>query len=273
MPEGHQINRLLSATGEADGEAPAGPDGKLPPHRWTFSQRLALVYGGVSLVILLCAGAFTWWQASLLSARNEELAIVETRRMAEHVGSALTQARQGISVLAAADPMERGPEACSALLNAAHLTMDAIVRHLFVISANDRVTCSTLPTAIGRPVFSSVVRTTELTGRPVIGVLGESIFGLGQSIGVGHPLRQDGRPDGAVAAAVAVEELRAAVSQHLPRIEGLRVWLLDSAGSSTSLVGPHQPLPPLPDALHASLIAPERVDAGIATDKGQFLIQ
>ncbi|WP_139281370.1 sensor histidine kinase [Muricoccus roseus] len=247
--------------------------GLAQPHRWTFSQRLAVVYGAVSLVILLCAGAFTWWQASLLAERNEELAIAETRRMADRIGSALAQARQGVSVLAMRDPMAQGRDSCESLLNSAHLTMDAIVRHLFVVGADHRVNCSTLPSAAGITSTSSVISIAELTGRPVTGVLGQSRVGLGQVISVAHPMRREGRPDGVVAAAVSVDELRNLTAPHLPDIAGLRVWLFDSGEASASLVGDDEPMPAPPAALHASFISPERPDTGTATEKGTVFIQ
>jgi two-component sensor histidine kinase len=252
--------------------APVIP-GLTPPNRWTFSQRLAVVYGAVSLVILLCAGAFTWWQASLLAGRNEELAIAETRRIADRVGSALAEARQGVSVLAVSEPMSRGQEGCERLLNAAHLTMDAIVRHLFVVGADRRIACATLPSSVGSASASGVIGIAELTGRPVTGLIGESNLGLGQVIGVAHPMRREGRPDGVVGAAISVDEMRNLTAPHLPDITGLRVWLFDSAEASARLVGDGEPMPPPPAALHASFISPERPDMGIATDKGIFFIQ
>ncbi|MBP0446116.1 sensor histidine kinase [Roseomonas sp. SSH11] len=244
----------------------------LPP-RWTFSQRLAVVYGAVSLVILLCAGIFTWWQAELLSARNEELAVAETRRMAERVGSALAQARQGVSVLAVADPLAEGPEACERQLNAAHLTMDAIVRHLFVVGPGHRIVCSTLLNATGFHTASSLIRTAELTGRPVTGLLSESELGLGRVIGVAHPLRNEGRPAGVVGAAVSVEELRNLIRPQLPAIPGLRVLLTDSNEARVSLTDDGEPIPPPPPTLTTSFITPERPDAGVATDRGTAFIQ
>ena len=287
MPEGPHAARLPPATpappggaeiGGADpagagaGGAPAANTSAPPrPRRWTFSQRLALVYGAVSLVVLLGAGAFTAWQASLITRRNEELAVAETRRMAERVGAALAQARQGVSVLATADPMARGPVPCETLLNAAHLTMDALIRHLFVTDQDGRIACTTLPSILGRPANSPVIRSAELTGRPVTGALGESV--LGRVITVAHPMRRGGRHAGVVAAAVGVEELRAVTTSQLPEIESLRVWLLDSAGASATLVGPAQPLPPLPAALHQALATPDSTGTGAVQANDQVLIQ
>ncbi|MBP0493682.1 sensor histidine kinase [Roseomonas indoligenes] len=265
MPEGLHIAHLPPAPAIGAESGPAA--------RWTFSQRLALVYGAVSLVILLGAGAFTWWQAETLSARNEDLAIAETRRLAERVGSALEQARQGVSILAVADPMANGPGACSALLNAAHLTMEALVRHLFVVDAQHSVTCSTLPSMVGRQATQGVSRTAELTGRPVTGALVPSSFGAGQVIGVAHPIRRNGRHDAVVVAAVTVEGLREAIARYVPARDGLRVWLLDSAEASVGLVGTPDSLPVLPDALRASFNAPTPEDAGIAAAAGHVLIQ
>ena len=270
MPEGLYIARPPQAPTLREGVQ----EEDRHPARWTFSQRLALVYGVVSLVILLGAGAFTWWQAETLSARNEDLAIAETRRLAERVGSALEQARQGVSVLAVVDPLARSPEGCAALLNATHLTMDALVRHVFVVDASHRVACSTLPAMIGRPATQSVSRTAELTGRPVTGALVASIFGAGQVIGIAHPIRRGGRHEAVVVAAVTVDGLRDAIARYVPAREGLHVWLLDSAEASVSLVGAADtPLPALPDALRASFNAPTPDDAGTAAEGGRVLIQ
>ena len=284
MPEGPQTAQLFPppASGARSQGPTAAPGAERTevsvlngqsPHRWTFSQRLAIVYGAVSLVILLGAGLFTWWQASLLAARNQELAIAETRRLAERVGSALTQARQGVSILAIAEPIGQSSQACERLLNAAHLTMDSIVRHLFVVGADHRIHCSTMPGAVGQVAGSTVSRTAELTGRAVIGVVGESRLGLGYIIGVAQPVRRDGRPDGVVTAAVSIEELRNLTAPHLPDIAGLRVWLLDSAELHTSLLGDDEPMPTPPPALYASFIAPEPVEAGVAVHRGVVFIQ
>jgi two-component sensor histidine kinase len=255
---------------------PGGADGAQPHHRargWTLSQRLAFVYGCVSFVILLGAGIFTWWQASILSARNEDLAVAETRRMAERIGSVLAQARQGVSVLATTDPSAHGRETCQAMLNAAHLTMDAVVRHLVTIDAEHRIACSTIPGAEGALSAGTVIRTAELTGRPVTGALHQSQFGLGTVIGVGHPLRRNGRHEGVILATVSVQDLRDLTTRSLPDFEGLRVWLQDSSGASASLVGPPEPLPSLPDTLRTSYRAERPVGAGTAMDGGRFLIE
>ncbi|WP_043829121.1 sensor histidine kinase [Muricoccus aerilatus] len=260
------------------------------PRRWTLRQRLALVYGAVALVILLGAGVFTWWQADALSARNTELALAETRRMAGRVASALAQARQGTAVLAAADPLALGPEGCTALLNAAHLRMDASVGHLFAVGPDRSVTCSTLPSTIGQRLASPSVLTVELTGRGLTGALSTSTFGLGQVIELAEPIRREGLRGrgaqgqapgaplggtvaGVVAATVSLDGLRSASRRFLPEIEGLQVWLLDASGSSASLVGPDAPLPSLPEALHASYLARIPVDAGVASNNGHLLIQ
>ncbi|MCR0984262.1 sensor histidine kinase [Roseomonas populi] len=264
MPEGPHIASLPLATVRASEVAPA---------RWTFSQRLALVYGAVSLVILLGAGAFTWWQAQTLSARNEELAVTETRRLAERVGSALEQARQGISVLAVTDLLPRGPDGCATLLRAAHITMEALVRHIFVVQANHNVFCSTLSSMTGQPTTQAVSRTAELTGRPVTGALVTSSFGEGRVIGVAHPIRHNGRHEAVVVGAVSVEGLRDDIARNMPVREGLRVWLVDSAEASVSLVGEPAPLPALPPALQASFNAPVPENAGIAYRGGQVFIQ
>ena len=276
--------------------------------RWTLRQRLALVYGAVSVVVLLGSGAFTWWQAAALSERNTDLALAETRRLADRVGSALTQALQGVAVLATADPFSLGSGRCETLVNNAHLTMDAMVSHLFVFDEERRVVCSTLPWAIGRQTDSPVVIAAELTGRPVTGALDSSALGLGTVISVGHPIHRSGttanpsRPApaptgdaaaapgagrtaapqgsyragqraGVVAATVSLQGLRATSTRLLPEINGLRVWLLDSASHSVSLVGPDAPLPNLPDALHTSYVAPLPAEAGIATEGDRILIQ
>ncbi|MFH5926460.1 sensor histidine kinase [Roseomonas xinghualingensis] len=270
MPEGSHTTTLLPAS-----PFPGGSDAahaQRGRRRWTLSQRLAFVYGCISFVILLGAGLFTWWQASLLSARNEDLAIAETRRMAERIGSVLAQAHQGISVLASMNPPSHGPEACQTMLNAAHLTMDAMVRHLLVIDANRRIACSTLASSVEYVGADTVIRTAELTGRPVTGALRQSALGLGTVIGAGHPIRRNGRHEGVVLATVTVRDLREVTASNLPNFQGLRVWLVDAAGESASLVGPEAPLPRLPDALRASLRAPH-MEAGIALADDQFLIE
>ena len=268
----------------AEGGGQAGPGGwdpsGVPARGWTLRQRLALVYGAVALVILLGAGAFTWWQAEALSDRNTDLVLAETRRMADRVASALAQARQGTAVLAAADPLAAGPEGCAALVNAAHLRMEASVGHLFAVGPDRRVVSSTLPWTVGHPVSSLSVLTVELTGRGVTGALTGSAFGLGPVIEVADPIRREGplagpglTAAGVVAATVSLDGLRSASTRLLPEIEGLRVWLLDASGSSASLVGPDAPLPALPDALHASYLAPRPIDAGMARGDGHLLVQ
>ncbi|WP_458097552.1 sensor histidine kinase [Roseomonas sp. WA12] len=272
MPEGLQtIQTRPVAPADSEAEAPAGtaqPAGSTAA-RWTFSQRLALVYGAVSLVILLGAGAFTAWQASLLTARNQELAVAETRRMADRVGASLAQARQGVAILATADPLSREPAECEALLNAAHLTMDAVVRHLFVVDAEGSITCTTLPPALGRRATSAVVRSAELTGRPITGALDQST--LGRVIIVAQPMRRGGRHIGVVTAVVGVEDLGSLTATHMPGIAELRVWLLDSGGAAARLDGPDQPPPVLSDSLRAALASPE--NQGVAAEDDQFLIE
>jgi len=271
MPEGSHTTKLLpgSALSGRNGVSRAQPWRR----RWTLSQRLAFVYGCVSFAILLGAGIFTWWQASLLSARNEDLAIAETRRMAERIGSVLAQAHQGISVLASINPPADGPAACQAMLNAAHLTMDAMVRHILVIDANRRLACSTLANNVESIGADTVVRTVELTGRPATGALRQSALGLGTVIGAGHPIRRNGRHEGVILASVAVKDLREVTASNLPNFQGLRVWLVDAAGESASLVGPDAPLPSRPNALRTSFHAPRPAEAGIALSDGQFLVE
>jgi len=264
-------------------DVPMAGTGTVPPgshpgqgrtrRRWTLSERLAVVYGLVSVLILLCAGAFAWWQAGVLSERNEDLALAETRRLAERLGSTLAQARQGLSVLAVSDASARGADGCRSLLNAAHMTMEAAVRHLFVVDDNRRAICATLPQVLGREIAGPVVRTAELTGRPVTGAIDEAGAGLGPVIAVGHPVLRNGLHAGVVLALVSIEDLRDAAAQHLPEIEGLRAWVLDASGASTSLVGPQAPLPTLPDALHASFVAPRPLEAGVAAIRGEFLVE
>ncbi|MFC7735174.1 sensor histidine kinase [Roseomonas sp. GCM10028921] len=271
MPQGPQ-NARLPAAPEA-GPAETRSDARDAAPRWSFGQRLALVYGAVSLLIILCAAAFSARQASLLTARSEELAVAETRRLAERVGSTLARAAQGIATLAVAEPLARGAEGCGALLNAAHLTMDADVRHLFVTGPDGRVLCATLPGAAGRLADSPTLRTIQRTGRPANGLIGEAGLGLQGVIGVGHPLRRNGQPVGAVTAALSVEELRSTAAGEPAAIPGLRAWLLDAAGGSLSLLGPQGPIPALPEALHASFAAPEPVGAGRAAHGGTFFLK
>jgi len=270
MPEGLRNARGLPSRPAVAGERP-GPQGRVAA-RWTFSQSLALVYGAVSLVILLGAGLFTWWQASLLADRNEELAITGTRRLGDRIGGVLGQARQAVSVLAAGVPQADGEDACNGRLLDAHLTMDATIRHLFVLGTDQRVRCATLPASVGAVLSNAVLRTAELTGRPTIGLITEEAFGMERSIVLARPLTREGRADGVIGAAVSLEEIRNAVSAYSPGIAGVRAWLLDSSEVSTPLFG-SEAMPVLPPALHASYIAPDRPDAGIATDRGVVFIQ
>jgi len=267
-PEARQGFPPGSGASVQKGAAPRGPR-----RGWTLRQRLALVYGGISLVVLLGAAAFTAWQASTLSARNADLALAETRRVADRVGSALAQARQGVSVLAAADPLALGVDGCNRLLNATHLAMDAIVSHLFVFDAERRIACSTLPSAIGQQSAPPVVLTAERTGRSVTGSLNNAASGLGAAIGLGHPIQRGARHAGVVTASISLPALRAVAIRQPPEVEGMRAWLLDADGSSAGLIGPDQPLPPLPEALHASFLAPLPTEAGIATEGGQLWIE
>jgi two-component sensor histidine kinase len=255
--------------GPADSETPDQPQ-----RRWTISQRLALVYGCVSLVILLGAGTYAWWQASNLSRRNEALAVAETQRLADRIGGLLAQASQGVAVLSATAPLDRDPESCQDALNAAHLTMAAFVRHLFFVGPERQIICGTLPDAMENSAGdSALIRATEMTGRPLTGTLDRRALALGPVIGVGHPLRRLGRYMGTAIAIVTVEDMREITARSLPAIHGLRVWLRDSADATTSLVGPESEMPPLPGALHASLMAPRPTDAGMAMSKGHLLVE
>jgi two-component sensor histidine kinase len=271
MPEGNQTT--APPPGSSPSASMAGEQASATPRRWTLSQRLALVYGCVSVVILLGAGAFTWWQAAILSDRNQDLAITETGRIADRIGAALGQARQGLAVLASTNPLAHGPEACQSGLNAAHLAMDAVIRHLLIADAEGRIVCSTLGSLIGRQVTAVAVRTTELTGHPVVGALVSSAPDLGDVLCVAYPLRPNGRHEGVLVATVAVETLRETAARSRPDLEGLRAWLQDASGASTSLIGPESPLPDLPAIVHASYMPPLPPDAGTARSKGQFLIE
>jgi len=267
MPEGPH-NAPILAPGPDAAVAPRDPAGP----RWTFSQRLALVYGAVSLVILLGAGLFTWWQASLLTERNEALAIIEARRLADRIGGVVTQARQGVALIASGGPQATGRLSCEARLVSAHLTMDSTIRHLFVVGRDQQVKCATLPAAVGRRVNDKVLNTAELTGRPAIGVIRAPEFGTGPIIVVAHPLTIEGRPDGVIGATLTLEEIRESVTAYRPEVAGLRAWLLDSAEVSAPLFG-EDAMPALPPALHTSYIAPDRPEVGIASERGTVFIQ
>ncbi|WP_426956369.1 sensor histidine kinase [Muricoccus radiodurans] len=261
----------LPATPADEGDI--GEDAPARTRPRSLGQRLAFVYGCISLAILVGAGLYAWWQASTLAGRNEAIATTETQRLAERIGSVLAQTSQGIAVLAATAPLDRDPAACQAALDAAFLSMSAFVRNLLFVDTQRRITCGTQREAVGTIASDSpLIRAAELTGRPVIGTLEPGPAGTGSLIGIGHPLRRDGRYAGSTTAVVTLADLREITRRFLPPIRDLRVWLQDSAGTNATLVGPESALPPLPDALLLSLSAPNPAGAGVAMVEGHLLV-